>query len=266
MKNPPPEAVLAVLMPVYNEGDTISTIIRHVLEQPIVKQLVIVDDASTDETAARIAEWQSRDPRVISVRHDRNQGKGAALRTGFAMARAPIVIFQDGDLEYDPREYTKLCEPILAGEADVVFGSRFKGAEAHRVLYFWHYVANLALTMLSNIFTNLNLSDMECGYKTFRREILEELKLREDGFGIEPEVVAKTAALRISPKIEPGATISERAGRLRRPRIYEVSISYHGRTYEEGKKITWRDGLHAVRCILQYNLFRKPSAWHLDCI
>ncbi len=234
----PREAALAVLMPVYNEEGTISTIIQHVLEQSIVKQLVIVDDASTDETPLRIAEWQARDARITAVRHARNQGKGAALRTGFALVRAPIVIFQDGDLEYDPREYPKLCDPILTGEADVVFGSRFKGSEAHRVLYFWHYVANCALTMLSNICTNLNLSDMECGYKTFRREILGRLDLRENGFGIEPEVVAKVAALK--PK----------------PRIYEVSVSYHGRTYQEGKKITWRDGLQAVRCILRYNLFR----------
>jgi glycosyltransferase involved in cell wall biosynthesis len=180
---------------------------------------------------------QKIEPKVARVIfHERNQGKGAALRTGFAAASGDVVIVQDADLEYDPSEYPKLIDPIVSGRADVVFGSRFVGGEPHRVLYFWHYVVNRFLTTLSNIFTNLNLTDMEVCYKVFRREILQEIRIEEDRFGFEPEITAKVAKLGC--------------------RIYEVGISYAGRTYGEGKKIGWRDGIHAIWCIFKYNLLR----------
>jgi glycosyltransferase involved in cell wall biosynthesis len=200
------------------------------------REIIVVDDASTDATGeilARLATPDARDLRLI--RHPANRGKGAAVRSGIAAARGEIVLIQDADLEYDPRDYPMLLEPILEGQADVVFGNRFHGGGPHRVLYFWHYVANRGLTLLSNIVTGINLSDMEVGYKVFRTEILRRLELRSERFGFEPEITVKVARLRC--------------------RIYEVPIRYYGRTYEEGKKITWRDGVAALYHILRYRLF-----------
>lgn len=223
-------------MPVYNEAATIAKVIEVVLAQKPVQELIIVDDASRDGT------WELlqgiRDSRARIFRHERNQGKGAALRTGIAQARAPIVMIQDADLEYDPAEYHLLIKPILMDKADVVFGSRFSGGGPHRVLYFWHSLGNKALTTISNMATNLNLSDMETCYKVFRREIIQQIQIEEDRFGFEPEITAKVS-------------------HLRGIRIFEVPISYYGRTYAEGKKIGWRDGLSALRCIFKYNLFRR---------
>jgi len=229
---------LSVVMPVYNEGPTVSRIITRVLQQPEVLELVIVDDRSTDDTWSALQEIAKGDARIHLFRHEVNQGKGAALRTGFAQARGAVVVVQDADLEYDPAEYPRLLRPILSGRADVVFGSRFLGAEAHRVLYYWHSVGNYLLTQLSNMLSNLNLTDMETCYKAFRREIIQQIRLEENRFGFEPEITAKLA--RLMPHV----------------RIYEVAISYYGRTYEEGKKIGWRDGIAALVAILRYNLFR----------
>jgi glycosyltransferase involved in cell wall biosynthesis len=227
---------LSVVIPVYNEADTIEQIVETVQGSEIDDlEIILVDDGSTDGT--RDVLRQKIEPKVARViYHERNQGKGAALRTGFAAAAGDVVIVQDADLEYDPREYPKLIEPIVSGRADVVFGSRFAGGEPHRVLYFWHYVINRFLTMLSNMFTNLNLTDMEVCYKVFRREVLQKIRIEEDRFGFEPEITAKVAKLGC--------------------RIYEVGISYAGRTYGEGKKIGWRDGIRAIWCILKYNLLR----------
>jgi glycosyltransferase involved in cell wall biosynthesis len=226
---------LSVVIPVFNEAKTIEEIVRRVQASPVDKEIVIVDDASTDGTPETLRALAA-EPDVRVVSHAVNQGKGAALRTGFAHATGDLVIVQDADLEYDPTEYPKLMQPILDGKADVVFGSRFAGGEAHRVLYYWHYVVNRILTQLSNMFTNLNLTDMETCYKLFRREILEQIHVEEDRFGFEPEITAKVARLDC--------------------RIYEVGISYAGRTYAEGKKIHWRDGFRALWCILKYNLLR----------
>jgi glycosyltransferase involved in cell wall biosynthesis len=224
-------------MPVYDEVATVATIVAHVLAQPCVKELIAVDDDSRDGSGALLDDLAARDPRVRLVRHATNRGKGAALRTGFAQATGDIVLVQDADLEYDPADYDRLIAPILAGHADVVFGSRFLGGQgARRVLYYWHYVGNRALTLFSNLFTNINLSDMEAGYKVFRREVLQRFVLEEDRFGCEPEITAKVARLKL--------------------RLYEVPISYYGRTYEEGKKIGWRDGFRAIWCILRYG-FRR---------
>jgi glycosyltransferase involved in cell wall biosynthesis len=221
-------------MPVYNEAETIAEIVHAVLAQHPVQQLVIVDDCSSDCTWNRLAELAKSEPRIELLRHERNQGKGAALRTGIARATSEIVIVQDADLEYDPAEYHLLVGPILAGKADAVFGSRFLGGVgAHRVLYFWHSVGNSFLTLCSNMATDLNLTDMETCYKTFRREVIQRIRIEEDRFGFEPEITAKLAKARW--------------------RIYEVGISYSGRTYAEGKKIGWRDGVHALWCILKYN-------------
>ena len=229
----------SVVMPVYNEKNYIDEAIRRVLAAPVDKELIIVDDYSTDGTRARLEEIARENPigpiRVLF--HEKNRGKGAALRTGFAAATGDVVIIQDADLEYDPAEYPKLIAPIAEGKADVVYGSRFAGGESHRVLYFWHSVANKSLTLLSNMFTDLNLTDMETCYKVFRREIIQSVKLTEDRFGFEPEVTARIAALGC--------------------RVYEVGISYSGRTYEEGKKIGWKDGVRALWCVLKYGLLRS---------
>ncbi|HSA00578.1 MAG TPA: glycosyltransferase family 2 protein, partial [Candidatus Paceibacterota bacterium] len=201
---------LTVVMPVFNEAPTVAQVIRTVLEQPSVRELVVVDDGSSDNTWEILQTAASGDKRIRLLRHERNQGKGASLRAGFAQATSPVVLSQDADLEYDPREYPLLLQPILSDKADVVYGSRFLGAGAHRVLYFWHSVGNKALTLFSNMATNLNLSDIETGSKVFRRDVLRRLRLLEDRFGIEPEITAKISRLNV--------------------RIYEVPISYHGRT------------------------------------
>lgn len=210
--------------------------LRFVLAQSCVAEVIVVDDASTDDSAAAVDAIAKRDPRVRMFRQPFNQGKGAAVRAGFSHATGDIVLVQDADLEYDPADYPRLIQPILDGHADVVFGSRFIGSEAHRVLYFWHSLGNRCLTLLSNMVTNLNLTDMECCYKVFRRPVLERITIEEDRFGIEPEITAKVANLGV--------------------RIYEVSVSYRGRTYAEGKKIGWRDGVRALVAILKYGLAR----------
>lgn len=227
---------LTVVVPVFNEAATIASIIEVVLKQPLVQEVIVVDDASSDETWQALQPVARENSRVKLFRHQTNQGKGAALRTGFAQATAPIVIVQDADLEYDPTEYTLLVWPIIMGKADVVFGSRFLGSGSHRVLYYWHSVGNKFLTTLSNMATNLNLTDMETGYKVFKREVIQKISIEENRFGFEPEIVAKVSRLKA--------------------RVYEVAISYYGRTYEEGKKIGWRDGASALRCIFKYNFFR----------
>lgn len=228
---------LSVVMPAYNEAETICEILRVVLLQPSVSEVIVVDDCSQDDTFLKLSEFAKSEPRVKVYRHSENRGKGAALRTGIQNASAPIVIIQDADLEYDPQEYPKIIGPILRDKADAVFGSRFIGSEEHRVLYFWHSVGNRFLTLLSNMFTNLNLTDMDTCYKAFRRELIQSIALEENRFGFEPEVTAKLA----------------RSG----ARIYEVAISYHGRTYAQGKKIGWKDGVSAIRCILKYGLLKK---------
>ena len=222
---------LSVIIPAYNEAGTIGTVLRRVLESPVEKEVVVVDDGSTDGTAGEVEEF--REAGVRLVRHGRNRGKGAALRTGFDAARGRIILIQDADLEYDPENYVALLKPLMDGRADVVYGSRFSGGP-HRVLYFWHHAANRALTLWSNLLSNINLSDMETGYKVFRREVVEGLKLRERGFGIEPELTQKIAR--------------------RGWRIYEIPISYYGRTYEEGKKIRLKDALWAAWCVVRYAL------------
>jgi glycosyltransferase involved in cell wall biosynthesis len=224
---------LSVVIPVYNEEATIAALIARVRAVPIEKEIIVVDDCSSDGTRRNL-EQMARGGELRALFHPRNQGKGAALRTGFREARGEIVIVQDADLEYDPAEYPKLMQPILDGRADVVYGSRFAGGESHRVLYYWHYLGNRFLTELSNMFTNLNLTDMETGYKAFRRDMLREIEIEESRFGFEPEVTAKIARLKC--------------------RVYEVGISYSGRTYAEGKKANWKDGVSALRCILKYNL------------
>ncbi|MBU3624558.1 glycosyltransferase family 2 protein [Polynucleobacter sp. AP-Latsch-80-C2] len=229
---------LSIVIPCFNELATIDDIIDAVNAAPYSdKEIIIVDDCSTDGTRdklEKIIEPSGRVSRVLY--HSTNQGKGAALRTGIAAATGDVVIIQDADMEYDPNEYPRLVEPIANNRADVVFGSRFLGGDAHRVLYFWHRVGNGFLTLLSNMFTNLNLTDMETCYKVFRREIIQSIRIEENRFGFEPEITAKVAKLHC--------------------RIYEVGISYYGRTYDEGKKIGWRDGVRAIYCIVKYGIGR----------
>jgi glycosyltransferase involved in cell wall biosynthesis len=229
---PEAQACLSVVIPCYNERDTVAAVLAQVLASPWTAEVVIVDDGSTDGTREVLAGIS--EPRVRVLLQPHNQGKGAALRRGFAEATAPLVIVQDADLEYDPGEYGALVQPLLSDDADVVFGSRFVSSHPHRVLYYWHSVGNRFLTTLSNTFTNLNLTDMETCYKVFRRDVIQAIDLEEDGFGVEPEVTAKVAA---HPEW----------------RVYEMGISYRGRTYAEGKKIGWRDGIRAVWCILKYS-------------
>jgi glycosyltransferase involved in cell wall biosynthesis len=226
---------LSVVMPAYQERATIEEIVKRVLDSPWTAELVVVDDGSTDGTR----EWlrSVEDPRLRLFEQPHNQGKGAALRRGFAEATADFVIVQDADLEYDPADYGRMLQPLVSGRADAVYGSRFVGGESHRVLLFWHSVGNRVLTLLSNMVTDLNLTDMETCYKAFRREVIQSIRLEEDRFGIEPEITAKLAA-----------------GRFR---IYEVGISYDGRTYAEGKKIGWKDGVRALYCILKYRRRRR---------
>ena len=225
---------ISVVIPCYNEVSTIEAILDAVRASEIRdKEILIVDDASTDGTREKLLSLPA-EAGLRVIFHERNRGKGAALATGFRAATGDVVIVQDADLEYDPKEYPKLLAPIRAGKADVVYGSRFAGGESHRVLYFWHYAANKLLTLVSNMFTNLNLTDMEPCYKAFRRDVIQKIDFREERFGFEPEVTAKVARMGC--------------------RIYEVGISYSGRTYAEGKKIGWRDGLRALWCIVRYNL------------
>ena len=224
----------SVVMPVYNERNTLREVICRVLSMPGDLELICVDDGSTDGSREVLLEMEQHFSQVRVCWQPRNMGKGAALRRGIELARGEFVVIQDADLEYDPADYTILLEPLLSGKADVVYGSRFMGGRPHRVLYFWHSVGNRLLTLLSNVVTNLNLTDMETCYKAFRREVIQSIGLEEDRFGFEPEVTVKVAR--------------------RRLRVYEVGVSYSGRTYAEGKKIGWRDGVRAVWCLLKYGV------------
>ena len=228
---------LSVVIPCFNEAATIESIIGAVRDSSYApKEIIVIDDCSSDGTQEILEKLKARGWIDHLVHHETNQGKGAALRTGFRQVTGDIVIVQDADLEYDPAEYQRLVKPILDGKADVVYGSRFMGDRPHRVLYFWHRVGNAFLTLLSNILTNLNLTDMETCYKVFKRNIIQSINIEEERFGFEPEITAKIAKMGCA--------------------IYEVGIAYYGRTYEQGKKVEWKDGFRAIYCILKYNLFR----------
>jgi len=232
---------LSIIIPAFNEIKTISEVIKRVVATPYDKEIIIVDDGSTDGTRDYLEEINQNakkdgNSQLKVVFHEKNMGKGAAIRTGIKHAQGDILIIQDADLEYDPKDYPVLLEPILEGKADVVYGSRFLGGP-HRVLYFWHYVGNRFITLLSNMFTDLNLTDMETGYKVFKRDAIEDIEIKSNRFGFEPEITAKIAKKGL--------------------RVYEVPISYYGRSYKEGKKITWKDGVKAVFTILKYNIFSK---------
>ncbi|GAB4137097.1 MAG: glycosyltransferase family 2 protein [Thermogutta sp.] len=229
----PPDMLLSVVVPVYNEEATIDEILRRIIDAPVNKEVLVVNDGSSDGTATKLQAWKDH-PRIRILEHPRNRGKGAALRTAFAEVRGDVVIIQDADLEYDPSEYSALLQPIVDGEADVVYGSRFVSEGPHRVLYFWHYVANRCITTLSNMFTDLNLTDVETCHKAFRREVIETIRdtLKENRFGIEIELTAKVAK--------------------RGYRIFETGVRYYGRTYQQGKKIGFRDALRALWCIVRY--------------
>ncbi len=233
---------LSVVIPCYDEEATLETLVGRVLNAErcgLDLEVVIVDDGSRDRSGELMDKLAGMHPEIHCIKHGCNQGKGAALRTGFAAASGDILLVQDADLEYDPAEYPRLLKPILDGRADVVYGSRFRGGEEARVLFFWHSLANRILTLASNMLTDLNLTDLENGYKVFRREVIDAVTIREDRFGFEPEITARVAHM------------------ADRPRIYEIGISYSGRTYNEGKKIGWKDAVWALYCILRYNIFRK---------
>lgn len=227
---------LSIIIPCYNEESTIHRIVARVLSAPVpLCEIIIVDDFSKDRSREILKDLAAQNPKIQIAMHDKNQGKGGALRTGFAKATGDVVVVQDADMEYDPHELPRLMAPIIDGRADAVFGSRFMGGDAHRVVYYWHMMGNMLLTQVSNMFTNINLTDMETCYKMFKRELLEKIDIQENRFGIEPEITAKLAKMGC--------------------RIYEVGISYSGRTYEEGKKIGWKDGVRAFYAIVKYNLF-----------